>query len=492
MLPMNWDTYSHIAPKPAAAGILISAEAEPRILLGQRNANLRFMGGHHVFPGGRQEDSDDPALVLDAPDEATARAIVTTAREVFEETGLLCAHRIRPDLATLRAARKAMDAGEITFADFLRKHHIQLRAGEFIPAGVWVTPPFSPVRFDTRYFLHVYNGPHDEEVAAADGEITALDWLTAAEARRRWHAGTIHLSTPVAYVLQHLEAFAIDAALPWLHRVHDHKEIAAHRFEMRRGIHLIPLPTPTLPPASHTNCVILGERELYVVDPGPVEEHGRTRLREHVEHLQHLGGTLKAVLLTHSHADHVGAAPFLRETFGAPIWAHAETARQVPFAVDRLLTHEEILPIAGDPGWQLRCLHTPGHDPGHLCFLETSTRTLMIGDLIANPGTIIISAQLEGDMDAYLKSLESLVDETFVFTIPGHGLPLGKEAGRAKIEEIMQHRLAREAKIRAALDAGATTTQALLEQAYADTPAELWPLAEHQLAAHLVRLGVTL
>jgi ribonuclease/clavin/mitogillin len=489
---MNWDTYAHIAPKPAAAGILITAAEEPQILLGQRNKALRFMGGHHVFPGGRQEESDDPSLVLDAPDEDTARAIMAAAREVFEETGLLCSHRVRPDLGTLRAARTALLAGEITFGDFLRKHHITLRAGEFIPAGVWVTPPFSPVRFDTRYFMHVYNGPHEEEVASADGEITALDWLTAAEARHRWHLGEIHLSTPVAYVLQHLEAFAIDAALPWLHQVHDHKEIAAHRFEMRRGIHLIPLPTPTLPPASHTNCVVIGERELYVVDPGPVEEHGRARLRKHLEHLHRLGGRVAAVLLTHSHLDHVGAALDLREHFGAPIWAHAETARQVPFDVDRLLAHDELIEIAGDPGWRLRCIHTPGHDPGHLAYFEESTRTLMIGDLIANPGTIIISAELEGNMDDYLRSLESLAKVPAAFTIPGHGLPLGKEAGREKIQEIIQHRLAREGKIRAALDGGATTLQALLAEAYADTPAELWPLAEHQLQAHLVRLGVSL
>lgn len=487
---MHWNAFENVVPRPAAAAILLTTEPAPRVLLARRNKALKFMAGHHVFPGGRVQDDDDPALVRGAPDEATARAVLAAAREVFEETGLLCSRRVRPDRETLRAGRRALIAGECGFGDLLHRHHIRLEAADFAPAGEWVTPPFAPVRFDTRYFLFRYDGPLDQEVVEEDAEITALEWLSPAEARRRWQAGGLRVSPPVAHVLLHLAALPLDAALDRLRRRYDHVDIAAHRFEVRRGLHLVPLPTPTLPPATHTNCLILGEEALIVVDPGPVEEFGRARLRAHLDELCALGGRVEAVLLTHSHPDHTGAAAHLREVYGAPIWAHPETARQLPFEAQRAVTHGEAIELPGDPGWRLRCIHTPGHDPGHLCFYEERTKALIVGDMIANPGTIIISGEYGGDMDAYLRSLDDLRAVGANLTIPGHGLPLGREAGRAKIDELVAHRLERERKIRAAWENGARETPALLAEAYADTPRELWSLAEHQLHAHLKRLGL--
>jgi glyoxylase-like metal-dependent hydrolase (beta-lactamase superfamily II) len=152
----------------------------------------------------------------------------------------------------------------------------------------------------------------------------------------------------------------------------------------------------------------------------------------------------------------------------------------------------ERISLAGDPGWQLECLHTPGHDPGHLALLEGSTQTLIAADLLANPGTIVISPEWDGDMTDYLNSLERCAALDFSLLIPGHGMPYFGPAGAEALRDLVTHRLAREQRIRDALDQGATTMDEILNVAYSDVDQSAWPLAKHQIRAHLPRLGVDL
>jgi glyoxylase-like metal-dependent hydrolase (beta-lactamase superfamily II) len=292
----------------------------------------------------------------------------------------------------------------------------------------------------------------------------------------------------VAYVLGRLAAFPFPEVLEHLRYAGGHRPDRPTRMEFHRGIYLLPLLSPTLPPATHTNCVIVGERELVAIDPGAHNPEEIDLLKGQLDELMEQGGRLMAVLLTHSHIDHIGGAAFLRETYGAPVWAHEAAAAQLDFPVDRYLCDGEVVRVAGDPDWRLRCLHTPGHDPGHLCYLEETTRTLIAGDMMANPGTIVIAKGLGGDMTLFIESLERLIGEGYDLILPGHGMPMSR--GREKVRKHLEHRLWREAKIKAALDAGASRIEELLEKAYDDTPKEAWPFAEQSLRAHLDRLGV--
>ncbi|MBI2434114.1 MAG: MBL fold metallo-hydrolase [Candidatus Hydrogenedentes bacterium] len=485
---MDWSAYKDVAPRPAAAGIVLHGEPA-RVLLAERNRKLAFMGGHHVFPGGSVDQDDTAALVDHAPNPEEARCVFAVVREIFEETGLLLVAP-RPPLEALRAARRALLGAETKFSAILETWGLRLDARHFLPAGVWVTPPFSPIRFNTRFYTYSLDEAPYEEVLRAEDEIVALDWLTPAEARQRWHAGQLRLSTPVAFVLRRLAVFPLPEALPWLRQTPPEGGIHPHLFEPRRGVHILPLRAATLPPATHTNCIILGEEDLYVIDPGASEAEEQDRLVTEIDHLCALGGAVSAILLTHSHPDHVAAAPLLRARYGAPIWAHRATAHQLEFAVDRALEDEEVIEVPGNPCWRLRCLHTPGHDPGHLCFLEETTRTLLCGDLAANPGAILIAPEYGGDMTAYLASLERVRLLPFNFMVPAHGLPLWGAAAQEKLDELHMHRLEREAKIRAALESGVRTEEEILAQAYADTPRDAWPLAAMQLRAHLARLDI--
>jgi len=490
---MDWFSFKDVVPRPAAAGILLSADGSGEVLMGRRNKALQFMGGHHVFPGGGVDKTDPDDRVRGAEDREQARSIFAAAREIFEETGILCARGGDWDDAALHAARRALLAKELPFAGVLERFGAHLEGDDFTFAGEWVTPPFSPIRFRTNYYVYHHHGPRIERVEPEEnGEIVALDWLTPREARRRWQRGDIWLSTPVAFVLQHLAALPLVDALPWLRQTPGLDITVPNRFELRRGMGLIPLVTTTLPPATHTNCVIVGEEELYIVDPGADDAAEQAHLVRHIEHLVALGGRVAGILLTHGHPDHTGAVPHLRERYGAPVWAHPETSGRDQLLIDHPLDDGMVIEVAGDPGWRLRCLHTPGHDPGHVVFIEETTRSLIAGDLLANPGTIIISPDYDGDMDAYLASLERIQAEQFSFTLPSHGLPLWGNSGREKLAELTAHRLMREEKIRLALTAGAATMDELLAQAYDDTDRAIWPLAEHQLRAHLKRMKVAL
>jgi ribonuclease/clavin/mitogillin len=475
-------------PRIAAACVIVRGNAEPEVLLAKRSPALRFMAGHHVFPGGRVQETESVKAVLHATDSDHARAIHAVAREVFEETGLLCVRGTLPSRELAQHARREVIREELSFADFLAQHRLSIDADDFQPAGEWLTPSFVPIRFATRYFLFHLRGDQKEELI--EGEIVGLDWLTPAEARARWHRGEIRLSTPVAYTLRQLAAVGLPCALPLLARGTERVPGEHNWFEIRRGITLVPVKSPTLPPATHTNCLIVGEEAMYVIDPGAGDDEELGHLRRQIDHLIELGGSVEAILLTHSHPDHTRGADQLRQTYDAPILAHAATAAQVSFKIDRPVGDDEVLLSGGprDAQWRLRCIHTPGHDPGHLCFLEESTKALLAGDMLANPGSIVVSRKYGGDMAVFMQSLEKLLKLDCKLIIPAHGHPAGRP--HEFIQQQLDHRLWREAKIKRAYDQGATTFDQLLATAYDDAPEPALRWARHSLDAHLAKLGI--
>jgi glyoxylase-like metal-dependent hydrolase (beta-lactamase superfamily II) len=255
------------------------------------------------------------------------------------------------------------------------------------------------------------------------------------------------------------------------------------RVEPAPGILVVPLRTPTLPPATHTNCVLVGDRELTLVEPATPYDDEAARLLELLGELRAAGRRVVALLLTHHHLDHIGAAARLREALGAPVFAHAETARRVAATVrvDRELTD-------GDEVGGLRALYTPGHAPGHLCYLEPRTRTLIAGDMVAGEGTILVSTRDDGDMATYLASLRCLGALDLHALVPAHGPPTARP--RALCQRYVAHRLMREQKVLGALAAlgGSGRDADLLPRVYDDTPQAAWPLAAISLEAHLEKL----
>ncbi len=473
---------------PRKAAVCIVRNDEGAVLMGRRNLSLRFMGGHYVFPGGRVDDDENTAHVVDFEDEDEARRIKAAAREVFEETGLLLVEGELPGRAVLRKAREDLLCERTSFNDILQQFKLTVKASEFEPAGRWTTPETSPIRFETRYYLNRHPRGQSEDLIS--GELTALAWYTPQEALRLWQVGTIKVSTPVACTLRRMTAAPYPDFLDLLQQQPE-GSLDNPGQELQRGVHCLPLASRTIPPATHTNCLIVGESELLIFDPGTDDPEELAILQEQLDDLMETGSNILAVVLTHSHRDHTAGVEFLRERYDTQVWAHANTEARVEFEIDRYLADDETITLAGDPGWRIRVLHTPGHDPGHLCFFEESTRTLICGDMIANPGTIVVSEAQGGNMSEFIASLERLrAIEEAVLIVPAHGLTDARPA--VILQEHIDHRLWREAKIKDIYDSGARSLSELLTRSYDDVPEEVLPLAENSLRAHLTRLGATI
>jgi len=251
-------------------------------------------------------------------------------------------------------------------------------------------------------------------------------------------------------------------------------------FTVTRGIVALPLRTPTLPPATRTNCLILGEGdEVLVVDPGSPWRMQQQALAEHLT-----GRRVVGILVTHHHGDHVGGVPALVEATGAPVHAHAGTAERVE-AVDAELADGDRIPFPGAPGRYLEAVFTPGHTPGHLCYRDSSSGVVLAGDMVAGTGTVVV-APPEGDMVHYLASLERMQELDASKLVPAHGPVIEHPADL--LSEYTRHRLWREGRILAALSDKPAGLMAITRRAYTDVSVTLHALASYSARAHLDKL----
>ena len=255
--------------------------------------------------------------------------------------------------------------------------------------------------------------------------------------------------------------------------------------EIAEGIRLLALRTPTLPPATATNTLVVGHRRVAVIEPATPYADEQAALDLLLRELTGTGAEVVAILLTHHHMDHTGHAEALRERTGAPIHAHPATAARLDFPVDVMMDDGAELDL-GD-GFALTAMHTPGHAPGHLVFFERRTGLAYAGDMVAGTGTILIDPEDDGDMVAYLASLERIAAAGPRALVPAHGPVLADP--QATLARYRAHRLVREDRILAAIHVTPRDLSAVLAEAYADTPSVLWPLAARSLEAHLRKLA---
>lgn len=252
------------------------------------------------------------------------------------------------------------------------------------------------------------------------------------------------------------------------------------------GVSRLPLRTPTLPPATTTNLLIVGHSRLALVEPATPFEDERRALDDVLAALAAEGRRVEHLLITHHHGDHVGDVERLRQRLGVPVHAHALTAERLPWPVDHVLDDGDVLELG--EGIVLQALHTPGHAPGHLVIHERSSGVAHAGDMVAGEGTILVDPEDGGDMSRYLASLQRLGELGARALVPAHGPVLYDP--RAVVDHYVRHRLAREAKVLAAIDGGAEEQPELLARAYDDTPRAIWPVAARSLEAHLRKLEV--
>ncbi|HEX7314272.1 MAG TPA: MBL fold metallo-hydrolase [Pyrinomonadaceae bacterium] len=477
-------------PKDAAAVVLVRGEGrDPEVFWARRGARLAFQPGFYAFPGGQRDEADASVEVANAEDAETAQMIACAARELFEELGVLAARGAEHlTKGQLESVRDDLVSGRMSFAELLGHYGLGLDARDFTPAGRWVTPPFSPRRFDTHFF--VVRCPRKQQPRLLTPEFDEGGWERASAAYARWMRFELMAAPPVIHAVRTMAGGLTEDLTERFLSVPQARREPVRRIEFMPGFVCLPLRTPTKPPATTTNCYVVGTRDFIIVDPGSPYEDEQEVLSEFVKELLHEGRRAREIVLTHHHPDHVGGVESLHQQLGrnCPVAAHRLTAEALAgrVHVDQFIEDGDRIELEGYPSISLRAMHTPGHTRGHLSFYDERAGALLTGDNVVGVGSVLIDPE-EGSVRDYLASLERYRQlPRLVALFGGHGPAVGSPA--AKVDEYISHRHKRERDILAAVRSGARTPAEVVARAYADVPPKMHPLAERAVAAHLIKL----
>lgn len=521
-------------PRPAATVLLLRDGPQGlEVLMTRRSPTASFAPGAYVFPGGTIDAADaqvhGQAARRPGQDDLRLTQAIAAIRESFEELGVLLARHAdgRPAGA---ADVAALDRGQPLLPQCLARG-LTLAADQVFVLAHWITDRDLPRRFDVPFL--VARMPEGQEPVADEAEQFEPAWVRPADALARHEAGSFFMIFPTLRTLERLQKFStVEAVLAacaseqplWTScpraglrggaeaRFMEHEmpygELAMvcpdgqllHSLDWPEG-RAVPLlknvirltaPNPGVMTGPGTNSYLIGDAATgYIaLDPGPNDP----------QHLQRLwdaaAGDIRMIVCTHSHPDHSpGARPLQAmckhqpPVLGLPSLPTARPGSS--FAPDRALQDQEQLILAGS-GLQhhLKVIHTPGHAANHLCLVLVEDGLLFSGDHILNGSTTVVDPP-DGDMTAYLDSLDRLsaacVEHGIDFILPAHGHVLG--AAKQAIAHLKQHRLQREAKVIAAMQARPRgTPQEWVELAYADVAPRMWPMAQRSLLAHVQRI----
>ncbi|MDP9086524.1 MAG: MBL fold metallo-hydrolase [Pseudomonadota bacterium] len=235
-----------------------------------------------------------------------------------------------------------------------------------------------------------------------------------------------------------------------------------------------------------TQSYLVGDDEVALIDPGP-------DLREHLDALiaAIAGRKLVALLCTHTHRDHSPAAAPLAVATGAPIIGcapltlesvgpRADASFDGTYAPDRILADGDAIMVDGR---SLTAVATPGHTSNHLCYEYGDA--LFTGDHVMGWSTTVVVPP-DGDMAAYMASLDKLRQRTDRVYYPAHGAAVTKP--RQLVRGMIGHRLQRERQILRLVGEGSNTVHAIVAGAYPGLDPRLIPAAGGSVLAHLVDL----
>lgn len=243
-----------------------------------------------------------------------------------------------------------------------------------------------------------------------------------------------------------------------------------------------------------TGTYILGRGEVAVIDPGPADGAHIAKLLEALE-----GETISHILITHTHMDHSPGCRLLQAHTDAKSYAYGphgagkleqgvpvEEGGDMEFEPDELLRDGDVL-TGGD--WSVECVYTPGHTSNHMCYQLRESKALFTGDHVMGWSTSIISPP-DGDMGAYIASLERLLERDDTVYWPTHGPCI--DDPKPHVQAFIEHRLARERQIIDCIEQGVHRIEDMVPMMYTELPEFMYPAAARSVLAsmeHLVGNG---
>lgn len=237
-----------------------------------------------------------------------------------------------------------------------------------------------------------------------------------------------------------------------------------------------------------TGTYIIGRGKVAIIDPGPL-------IDSHIDHLLKAveGEEVSHILITHTHRDHSPAAEIIKQKTGAKTYgfgphgsgnpgAPSDEGGDMDFVPDIAIKDADI--IEGD-GWSVEAVHTPGHLSNHLCFALGQEKALFTGDHVMGWSTTVVSPP-DGDMSAYMASLEKLLPRDDEIYWPTHGPAITDP--KPFVEALIGHRQGRMEQARTCLRAGPQTIKQMVATMYHDVPEHLHPAAARSLFSHLIHM----
>ena len=477
-----------------SASVMLSRKAGDghEVLMGHRSSELPAFPDLWSFPGGGvsrvdRESAESHPEWLSEIGEARL-SVFTLLREMVEEVG------ISPDgrggfLEVDDEVREIVCKDKSGWLEVAESGMISTDGFECEIITERITPPQSPTRFHNLFF-HVSLGDSGVEPSFPPGrsEFDEFRWWRPEEIIESWGRNELHVPPPILTIFRDLLEIMgeMDMVSACAEMAKDPPS-GPHRFEYGPGVECILIPTNTLPPSTHTNCFVLGERggQRVIVDPAIRDEEGFNLLMDKVEEIRGDGSTILCTIFTHRHQDHLGDMDLISQIYQAPVWASEETLSALPeIPGTRKLSEGDIVSVDGPSGrsnWEV--LETPGHCPGQICLVGEPG--VVAADNCTMVGTILVPSG-DGDMGAYISGLERLRDLRPHTLFAGHG-PLIPNPERT-LTQYIEHRKARHAKVLEAVRSGCSTLREIASSAYSDSPGANPALAEDQALSHLKEL----
>ena len=240
-----------------------------------------------------------------------------------------------------------------------------------------------------------------------------------------------------------------------------------------------------------TGTYIIGQGEVAVIDPGPLDDDHIVALERAVQ-----GETVTHILITHTHRDHSPAAAPFKKSTGAPTYGYGphggdrggpkvEEGGDYEFLPDHVIKDGDV--IEGK-GWTFEAIHTPGHTSNHICFALREENAIFTGDHVMGWSTSVISPP-DGNMSDYMKSLSKILAREEEIYWPTHGPAI--TGPKAHVEAFIAHRNGREDAILDCIRKGRNTIPAMVEVMYADVDKRLHRAAGRSVFAHLLHMAET-